>query len=60
MKGHFAHEGIELLQLDTLGGVLFVFGRDVAAHAWDAARLLLSAFQDNLNAVAFFCHRSCG
>ena len=51
-------EGIVLLELQTLRGVLFILGGDVAAHAGDTASLLLSAFEDDLHSVSFYflCH----
>ena len=47
---------VELLQLKTLGVVLLVLGRDIAAGAWYRRVLLLGALQDYLDAVAFLCH----
>ena len=52
--------GVVFLELQTLGGVLAVLGRDVTAHAGNATALLLGALEDNLDAIAFcfLCHNT--
>jgi hypothetical protein len=49
---------IVLLQLQSLRRVLAVLGGDVAAHPRLTCGLMLGAFQNNLNPVAFLCHDS--
>ena len=58
VDSHFLQVRVVLLQLLTFGSVLLVLGGDVTAHARNAARLLLGAFEDNLHAFIFIflCH----
>ena len=56
MKRYFLHDRVELFQFNTLGSILLVFGGNVPAGAVEAAGFVLCAFQDHLNAVAFFSH----
>lgn len=56
MNGYFTQNWVEFFQLQTLGCVLFVLGGNVARHTWHAAFFVLSALQDYLNSVTFFCH----
>ena len=58
VDGHFLQEGVVLLELEALRGVLLVLGGDIAAHAGDTAGFLLGALQDDLNACvfSFLCH----
>ena len=56
MKRHLLHDGVVFLQLDTLGGVLTVFGRDVAAGASQTSAFVFGAFQYHLNAGFIPCH----
>jgi len=60
VNGHAFQIRIVLLELQTLGGVLAVLGRDVTADAGNAGALLLGALEDDLDAVAFsfLCHNS--
>ena len=57
---HALQVRIVLLELQTLGGVLAVLGRDVTADAGNASTLLLGALENHLHAVAFcfLCHNS--
>lgn len=54
--------GIVLLQLKTLGGVLAVFGGNVSGCTGHAAGFVLGALENNLNAVtfSFLCHGGVG
>lgn len=56
--GVFAHDGVVFFQLHAVGCVLAVFLGDVARRAGQAAVLVLRAFQNDLDAVAFafLCH----
>ena len=56
MKRHFLEDGIEFLQLKTLGGILFILGSDIARHAGHTARFVLGALQNYLYPVSFFSH----
>ena len=56
MKGNALEERIVLATLQTLGRILLVFGGDITGHTRNTALFLLSAFEDNLNAIAFLCH----
>lgn len=58
MNSHFLQEGIVLLPFETLRCILLVLGSDIARHAGHSARLLLGAFEDDLNSIAFrfLCH----
>ena len=60
VNGHAFQIRIVLLELQTLGGVLAVLGRDVTADAGNASTLLLGALEDHLHAVAFcfLCHNT--
>ena len=60
VNGHAFQIGVVFLELQTLGGVLAVLGRDVTADAGNASTLLLGALQNDLYAVAFcfLCHNS--
>lgn len=59
MNGHLVQVGIVFLTLQTLGGVLFVLGGDIAGDTGHAALTLFGAFQNDLNPVTFcfLCHR---
>ena len=51
----------ELIHLKPVRRVLFVLGADVAAGAGKPGTLVLRAFEDHLNAIAFLSHgRECG
>ena len=58
MESHLVEIGVVLHALQTVWSVLTILGRDVARHTWYAARFLLRALQDDLDAVAFcfLCH----
>jgi hypothetical protein len=56
--GNFFQYRIKLFQLQTLGGVLPVFGGNVAGSPGHATVFVLSAFHDYLYAIAFLCHMS--
>ena len=60
VNGHAFQIGVVFLELQTLGGVLAVLGRDVTADAGNASALLLGALQNDLHAVAFcfLCHNT--
>ena len=55
---HFLQIRVVLLQLQSFGSVLAVFGRDVSRHSRHAACLLLRAFQNHLLTSFFIllCH----
>ena len=53
MHGHALEDGVVLLQLKALVGVLFVLGGDIAGSAGEAAFLHLGAFEDDLYSIAF-------
>jgi hypothetical protein len=55
---HLFEDRIVLLELKTLGSVLFVLGGDVTAGAGLARGLMLGTLHNHLNAVPFFCHDS--
>ncbi|MCE3282008.1 MAG: hypothetical protein K0Q66_745 [Chitinophagaceae bacterium] len=55
--GYFLQVRVELFEFDTLGRVLFVLHRDVTAGTRNTRILLLGTFEDNLDPVAFLCHR---
>lgn len=59
--GNLLENGIVLLQLKTLCGVLAVFGSDISRGAGHAAGLVLGALEDYLHAISFsfLCH-CCG
>ncbi len=57
MQGVLLQHRIELHQFQSAGCVLAVFVRVVTRGAAQACGLMLSAFQNNLDAVAFLlCH----
>jgi len=56
MDRHFAHNWVKLFQLKALSGVLLIFCGNITRHPGQTTFLLLSAFEDNLYSVAFFCH----
>jgi hypothetical protein len=58
VQGVLPHDGVVFFQLHTIGRILAVFLGNVARRAWQAAVFVLSAFQNNLDAVAstFLCH----
>lgn len=58
MKGDLLQVWVVLHPLETIRSVLTVLGGDVARHARNAARLLLSTLKNNLDAIAlcFLCH----
>ena len=56
MNGDLLQERIVLFTLQTVGGVLFVFRRDVTGHSRNSALFLFGAFENDLNPVAFLCH----
>jgi len=60
MNGHAFQIRVVFLELQTLGGVLAVLGRDVTADAGNASALLLGALEDDLHAIAFcfLCHNT--
>ena len=58
MKSHLLQDGVILHQLHTLGRIFAVLRGDVAAHTGQTTVLLLSALQDNLDAIAF-CFLAC-
>lgn len=53
---HLLEDGIEFLHLQTIRGVLLVFGGDVTGHSRLSAGLVLGTFQDYLDTVAFLRH----
>ena len=53
MNGHLLQNGIVFLQFQTFGGVLAVLGSDVTRGTGHTACLVLGAFKNNLNAIAF-------
>lgn len=53
---YFLKEWIVFLQFDPFSCVLFVFGGNVPTHAWNISILLFCTFQNDLYAIAFFCH----
>ncbi len=57
MKRYALEERVVLLTLDTGRRIFAVFGRNVPRHARSARSLLLSAFQNNLDSIAFLSHR---
>lgn len=57
--GHTAKDGVVLLQLQTLGGILPVLGGDVSRSAWLPGSLMLRAFHDHLYAITLFCAGHC-
>ena len=60
VNGHAFQIGVVFLELQTLGGILAVLGRDVTADAGNASTLLLGALENDLHAIAFcfLCHNS--
>ena len=58
MNSHSLEDGVVLLQLHTVGGVLTVLRRDVTRSSGQTALLHLCALQNHLNSVAFslLCH----
>ena len=54
VNGHAFQIRIVLLELQTLGGVLAVLGRDVTADAGNASTLLLGALACTRSPFAFF------
>lgn len=58
VNSYFLQVRVVLLELQTLGCVLAVLGGNVARHSGNTTCLLLSAFEDNLNAISFsfLCH----
>jgi len=56
MNGNATQNRVEFLQLQAFGGVLFVFGGDVAASAGHARVFVLGALHNHLHAVSFFSH----
>ncbi len=56
--GHALQNRIVLLQLKTIRGVLTVLLRYVTRSTWHATGLVLSTFENNLDAVTFrfLCH----
>ena len=59
MNRNFFKERIVFLPFDTSRGIFPVFRRYIPGHAGNTARLLLGAFQNNLDSIgAFLCHRS--
>ena len=56
VNGDLLQERIVLFTLQTVGGVLFVFRRDVTGHSRNSALFLFGAFENDLNPVAFLCH----
>ena len=58
MNRHALEDGVVLLQLQTLGGILTILGGDVAACSGQTAFLMFGAFKDYLNAITFslLCH----
>ena len=56
MNGHTFQDGIVFLHLQTIWGVLSVFGCDISASSWHARLLVLGALHNHLNSVTFFCH----
>ena len=57
MKRYAFEERVVLLTLDAARRIFAVFGRNVPRHARSARSLLLSAFQNNLDSIAFLSHR---
>ena len=60
MYGHLLQVRVVLLELQTLGGILFIFGGDIAAHARNTTIFLLGALEDHLHSSVFIllCHFS--
>jgi hypothetical protein len=58
VNGNLLEDGVELLQFEALGGILFVLNRDIAAGTRLSTVFVLGAFHDHLYPVAFsfLCH----
>ena len=58
MYGHSLQNGIVLLKLESLGGVLAILGGDIAGSAGQSAVLHLGAFEYHLHSITFYflCH----
>ena len=58
MDCHPLENGVILLEFQSLRSILPVLGGDITGSARHTAVFVLSAFQDNLNPVAFYflCH----
>ena len=53
MNGYTLEDGVVFLQLQTLGGVLAVFGGDVARGSGKSALFHFGALEDDLHSIAF-------
>ena len=60
MNGDLLKDGVILFELETLGGVLAVFGGYVTRGSGHTACLVLGALEDYLYAItfSFLCHSS--
>lgn len=56
MNSYFFQSRVVFFQLDALGGVLFIFGGNVAAGTGEAGCFVLGTFENHLNPVSFLCH----
>ena len=56
MNSHFLQDRIEFFQLQSLGGVLSVFGRDVSRRTWHTRSFVLCALHDYLYSISFLSH----
>lgn len=58
--GNLLEDGVVLLELKTLSGVLAVLGSDISRGAGHAAGFVFGALEDHLYAIAFsfLCHLS--
>jgi hypothetical protein len=56
MNGYLPEYRVVLFKLQALGGILFIFGGNVAGSARHARSFMLGAFHDYLYPVSSFCH----
>ena len=56
VNGYLLHNGVVFLQLHTSGGVFTVLGSNVSGGARQTRILVLGAFHNYLNPVAFLSH----
>lgn len=58
MNGYALKDGVVFLKLESLGGVLAVFGGDITRSTGHTAGLMFGAFEDDLHAItfSFLCH----
>ena len=58
VNGHFLQNGIELLDLHSVGSILPVLGSNVPWSSRHPTVLVLSTLQNDLNPISFFSHCS--